>query len=471
MVISRNDYARKDKNAQFSEAISQEELIERGNEKLLRLEKDVIFEGKTSPKSLALHDIGTELLEFLFRSENNGSRNGFRSIAGTLPSKENIILEIETPSPVLLRYPWECCAFPDWEKLGVSRSEPRVIVTRTVGNRAPPKQLIEPVQILVAGASPIDNPVPNIDKEHEAITKALSNLHESRFKAPDPETKLTISDLGHIARNVKPHILHLISHGSTGGVLLEDWEGNKELFDAKSVATHLEDGSERLVLFISTACEAFREPLSPKKPGLGDSLTSLIPIAIGMQLAIKGNFAIMFAREFYYHLSDHKSVLESFVYARDKLYKNGTGAEGVAPVYYEGQKEYSQYRIFRENEISAFIESFISAYYDILDRLNTKFSEKHIWIEMHEKFVEINTRVLTPVKRRKIKLLPSYTDIFVKLDNLYHDIRELFLELDGIIATNSQKEYVRLGGHKVIRKIEQRSANELIPLLEKFLNE
>jgi len=100
------------------------------------------------------------------------------------------------------------------------------------------------------------------------------------------------------------HILHFIGHGtfdqasSTGQLILEDENHKSDPLDARSLGQLLNGSTIRLVFL--NACETAQTASRTDAYGVADVLVKAgVPAVVAMQTAVRDDYAILFAQQFY----------------------------------------------------------------------------------------------------------------------------------------------------------------------------
>lgn len=278
-------------------------------------------------------EYGTYLLGILFSKPE--WRMAFETVL--LRPSNKVFLDIKTSDPELLIYPWEICAHVNWGKLGFSFPPNDIVVVRSPVLYHEKWPVSEPVRILVAGSSPYGMASVNFDKEHRSILEGLiaSGLFPRQYSVVALR-ETTLEKLRAVIQQEQPHVVHFITHGESGGHYLEMSDGKPSLVLASQLANVLK-GSSSICLFISTASMAMQESSAETTFGIGRLLSSVIPIVIGMQIAISEEAALAFTQEFYFSLGRYFQVIDAFAMARERIRALHPGSpEWIAPMLYRG---------------------------------------------------------------------------------------------------------------------------------------
>lgn len=296
-----------------------------------------IYNYQQSEKSLSTNqrdeEYGTYLLGVLFSKPE--WRMAFEAVLFRPSNK--VFLDIKTSDPELLIYPWEICAHANWEKLGFSFPPNDIVVVRSPVLYHEKWPVSEPVRILVAGSSPYGMASVNFDKEHRSILEGLiaSGLFPRQYNVVAIR-ETTLEKLRAVIQQEQPHVVHFITHGEAGGHYLEMADGKPSLVLASQLANVLK-GSNSICLFVSTASMAMQEGPAETAFGIGRLLSSVIPVVIGMQIAISEEAALAFTQEFYYSLGSYSQVIDAFAMARERIRVLRPGSpEWIAPMLYRG---------------------------------------------------------------------------------------------------------------------------------------
>jgi hypothetical protein len=326
-------------------------------------------------------------------------------------SQSEVVLDVTTNDPDFLAYPWEVCAHANWRALGILPPIQPVVVVRS---RSPYYEKLlanEPIQILVAGVMPYDLPSVNFEKEYRLIKESISRVlgRQSERFTVIPEREVTLQSLRVAVAQHKPHVLHLITHGENGNHYFETTRGDPILVSSTDLLRAISVEGVNLSLFVSTACMGMQDNLDENTWGLGKRLSSIIPITIGMQIAISEAAALAFTDEFYGSLAASFSVLDSFALARERILKERPGSpEWIAPILYRGIRHNAA--LFSHEDLPNLLKWAISGLDEKLSVLRTPgvgFSTSiriEIWIELLDIVNEVDTRLVSGLSNETIRV-------------------------------------------------------------------
>lgn len=215
-----------------------------------------------------------------------------------------IRLRIGADTPELSQIPWEYC-YDDRSFMALNKNTPLV---RYIPTGRPPDVVTAPsmLRILLAMASPKDNPTIDIAAEEAWVRQGLTpliNQQKVELKVISPATP---QELRRAIRLHDPHILHFLGHGivqnnGQGALLLENGiDGNSRALSAREMLVLLQSSSVKVVLL--SACLSATGGHSSQKAimGVAPSLVwAGIPAVIAMQFKVPYQTAATFAQSFY----------------------------------------------------------------------------------------------------------------------------------------------------------------------------
>lgn len=287
---------------------------------------DVIyFMSELSGSEADTIQIGNTLRKFLFPSEIQGLFSAARARANAEGKKGvRIRLHIAGDAPEMTRIPWEYCRDAR-SFLALDESSPIVRYT-SVGTAVSSTNTPEKVRILLASASPKDNPVKNLDEQVSWVQKSLAKLISSgrvELKIIDHATR---RDLRTHFRRYDPHILHFIGHGMVkngdGALVLEDNSGKATTVDADDMFVLARSSSVRLVVL--SACKTATDDEKNTRDaimGMAPKLVAAgVPAVVAMQYEVPEETAVAFARDLYQFLADGDPLDAAITEARIGVY-------------------------------------------------------------------------------------------------------------------------------------------------------
>jgi len=278
-----------------------------------------------------LKEIGSKLYHTLFSKDSEGSEGwedyGQQAMETSQQKRLGLQINIYAKGELAQKMPWELLYD---SKVGqfIGGSPKNVIV------RVPPKQKYlhkqqiiashqETVRIILASASSIRMNPTHFDQEFTAIQKCLSHLPNNSieiFSTPhvswDEFTKCLLEK--------KPHILHLVAHGTEEGVFFEK-DNNPELVkytDLSNFLVSLDD----LKMIVFSICDSgtilsqktlFNLP--PEIPSVKRVWAILVT-----RTTISAAASLSFSKDLYHALVNGYSLTYAVGYARHNLARSNT---------------------------------------------------------------------------------------------------------------------------------------------------
>lgn len=383
-------------------------------------------------------EFGYNLLKLLFPVDEIKNLNYVIDNPGQV-----LLISIISSDNLVAEVPWEICAYSSWRKLGLN-IVPKILFLRTPFQNGSHISINEPVKILVIGASPKRQPVVNFRQELKTITNRLNeSIGNQKFKRFSIESNngLDFIKLGKIIKNNCPDILHIATHGGRGEIDLEDLDDNPETISVDELYSALKNGNGSISILFLSSCLSLTPAEDNKILGSGGSLSKLIPIIIGMGLPISTDMLDLFISKFYYAIGNSKSILHSFIIARESLFKKRPGSpEWGAPIIMQNPID-EHAKVFKEDTFNLFIEETIKNFADVQDRLSEDLYSKNGWEDLLSilKFIDKNllrsTRLsgfnLTPTQKGKIN--GNIKPLVVKVRGKTQGIIRLLTRLDDNI--------------------------------------
>ncbi len=261
-------------------------------------------------------------------------------------------LRLVVHDPLLRVLPWEF--LHDGETfLAISNRTPLVRYVEPYPRQlCRPLAVQPPLRILVAVATPRDQPELDGESERRKIEEGLGKLGdmvEVRFLGTHPDRPLTYQALHHClseayATGQPFHILHFIGHGQyvshgegpgTGYLLLENEARLSEPYSGEKLGNLLRDHPS-VRLAVINACESARTESDNPFADVATALVrSGVPAVVAMQFAITDRAARVLSGEFYFHLALGYSVDAALAEARKTLYAVASeSVEFGAPVLF-----------------------------------------------------------------------------------------------------------------------------------------
>ncbi len=459
----------------FPSTIEEAKIIEI-SEKISKWNSDVnrrsqvlgtrVLHNRNSTISPEDQEIATILFELLLSDERQ--RRQFESLASN-PSSDHLVIYISHSDSIAGNFPWESIAHADWNKLGIRQLSNRIAVVRTPFTKRFDFALVEPIRVLVISSSAYGEGMVNANKEIEAIEKGLSygfgRLDNSRCKIVEHIDRFNPTEFKKGVEVHEPHIIHLITHGAPGILNGEDDRGKVKSFPTHSFSSVAKETMGKTSLLVSTACSSMKFDEKHKIKGIGSYFSNSIPMIIGMQSDITPKMVNSFTRTLYGSLAKSKSVVESYIDAREKVFEdNKKSPDWIAPVLYQSGK-------FEEGlflpPLDAFLKRVISELDDRYEELQEDMFNRSSWNSVSELINQIENKFIRGVKKKKYQIKRSKRE---EISNL----RRKIVEFRGEILTvfdliDARKKSIGLGlKHEAGRQLSNAHSyiQDIIDILE-----
>jgi len=244
---------------------------------------------------LGLHefsDFGAALFELLFHRESLAL---YRSV----PEARRISLGVMTEAVRLLAIPWEYLRDPN-VPLGPSFKRPIVRIVPTVG-QVPllrRRKKGREAKVLFIAPEPTDQKPTAWDREKEALSTSFDLWPKDvDYEVLDPPTKVELIERMK-DRNDTFDVVHIVAHGDSTELLMEDSEGQSDRMTAIDLSAFLNDRGVGLVVLSSCGSGQVRY-----QSAFAEFATTLvrvgIPAVVAMQYPVRARTAIDFASTFY----------------------------------------------------------------------------------------------------------------------------------------------------------------------------
>lgn len=183
-----------------------------------------------------------------------------------------------------------------------------------------------PLRILVALASPFDQPPLGVEKEWQGLQRGLRGLLELGVVEVDRVEQPTIERLQRHLRQKSYHIFHFVGHGGfdeisqAGFLSFEGHNGRSAAIFAQDLGHLLYDHPSLRLVFLN-ACQGGQGSARRAFSSVASVLMQhAIPAVIGMQFEMTDRAAIVFAAEFYRALADEYPLEAALTEARRAVY-------------------------------------------------------------------------------------------------------------------------------------------------------
>jgi hypothetical protein len=278
-----------------------------------------------SMESSMLYAFGKQLFHALFHDH---VRDSYAQARGAAQAGLRLRLWIDAPE--LQALPWELLYDAgQHEFLALSG---KALITRylSVPQGAPPLGVQPPLGVLIVTASPRDQPSLDVAAEEAAVREALAPLQAEGLVRVASLPHAQVMALRETLRDVQPHILHFVGHGTVerggGALILEDEEGFSRSLSSSALRTVLQRTDVRLAVLNAcltardTGVEAISSNARQALLGVGPALVrGGLGAVVAMQFSLSTHAAQLFAQDFYRTLARLEPVDQAVSRAREAL--------------------------------------------------------------------------------------------------------------------------------------------------------
>jgi hypothetical protein len=244
---------------------------------------------------LELHefnDFGAALFEVLFHRES-------LALYRNVPEARRVSLGVMTKLARLLAIPWEYLRDPN-APLGPSFKRPVIRVVPTVGRLPLPRRRKEgkKAKVLFIAPDPTDQkPTSWVREKQELATNFDLWPRDVELEVLDPPTKAELT-LRLRDANDTFDVVHIVAHGDSSQLLMEDPQGQSDAITANDLSAFLNGRGVGLVVLSSCAGGQvkYQHVFAEFAPAL---VRVGIPAVVAMQYPVRARTAITFASTFY----------------------------------------------------------------------------------------------------------------------------------------------------------------------------
>lgn len=268
------------------------------------------------PDTAGLAEVGTRLFEAVFvppvaelwrRSLDEADRR-------SMPLRLQL-----RPSPELTDWPWELLRDPRSDDFVALSARTPVVRFVELPEPVPDALIAEPpLRLLLVLASPNNRPVLGTAVEREAIESGLEPLVAAGLVTIAAAERATPESLQEALRREKPHVVHIVAHGSERGELvLEQTNGTGLALSAENLRRLLADVPTLRLAWLNSCHGA-----SPVSAGTSPALSLAragLPAVLAMQRTIRDDFALRLAGSLYRQLVDGLSLETALAEGRKML--------------------------------------------------------------------------------------------------------------------------------------------------------
>jgi tetratricopeptide (TPR) repeat protein len=268
-------------------------------------------------------------------------------------ANEPLQLHLELSEGAVQAVPWEYLANDDGF---LAEDAANFTLSRHVelGRKKPKAVGLElPLRLLVVVSSPLDlEPQRQLDADREVVlirrgTKELVDAGELEIEVEDI---VSLAQLRATLDSYKPHLVHFTGHGfpppaptKSGGLLLENKEGNQSFVGAEDLAKVFTDRPQLRAIVLSACVTALPDTSQAIESTAAQLIKTGVPAVIAMQESIRDDSATLFAQHFYSALAQGEPIGKALASARQALQNqhNGDGknSDWGMPVLLTGQPD------------------------------------------------------------------------------------------------------------------------------------
>ena len=275
------------------------------------------------PDQAFLAETGVDLFRALFREQVRDLWVRARADLET-GAFDGLRIRLCAPAPGVAGLPWEALVDPD-RNLALAAS-PQVLLVRMddsirFASSTRPLQTRLPLRILVAIA---DDPTEQIDAaaEWERIQQATAPVRPEGVQLLALTGRFSIVDLRRRIETDAPDVLHLVTHGRSGELLL--WQDGQPVMTPATSLQVVLAAAPSIKLVLLNACDTAQAGGAASTANTGAQLLQAgVPAIIAMQYDWREVAAVRFAEFFYTGLIAGRcpgAIDVAVAYARSNLY-------------------------------------------------------------------------------------------------------------------------------------------------------
>jgi hypothetical protein len=291
-------------------------------EGLLRLANTLV-----APNAAAIEQVGGRLFDDLMQGDVRDlwvvARDDIEENEEKEPA-QGLRIRLALRPPAVAALPWESLFDRDRNSaFAASGKTPVVRVENLLRHVGRPRSLAASLPIKILVAAPEDpTGVINASEEVGGVQALLAGLRPDKVQVSLLDGRFTITDLRRRLQEIKPDVLHLLTHGAQGGLLL--WRRNQPvLASAAALRATLERSASVKFVFLN-ACLAGQNSAERLFSSVAAQLLQAgIPAVVAMQFEIRDDAAVEFAHFLYEELASEGcpgAIDAAVANARSSLY-------------------------------------------------------------------------------------------------------------------------------------------------------
>ncbi|MBW4466437.1 MAG: CHAT domain-containing protein [Pegethrix bostrychoides GSE-TBD4-15B] len=286
----------------------------------------------------ALRDIGVKLYSSIFRDDwSEYLMTVVRGIHKADNLQQGLRINVHACGEIAETTPWELLCDPKNRGFIGCSSSSTIVRVPEADLRGETQTMEPPVRILLAGASPINRSSVHardeIDKIHQCLKKPLLTQQATVNK----RLKVSWKRFRRSVKELKPHILHLVAHGSEQGILFQNGDNCDTPISCEALYNFLGDIEElRLVVLNICASESVIKRQFALHPRRIPSSNGIWAIVV-TRATISSDSSYEFSQALYQAIAEGRSIVQAVGEARNYLQGMNApkGLEWITPALYE----------------------------------------------------------------------------------------------------------------------------------------
>ncbi len=281
-----------------------------------------------APSPQLLLDAGSRLFAALFCGD---VRDLWRAACADLEQGEvdGLRIRLALHPPAVAALPWEILYDPDCRcALAADGRTPLVRVENQASAlpAARPLRIAWPLTILLAAPEDVSGRI-DAAAEIQAVKQMLEGFGPQRIRVATLMGRFSVDDLRRELDAYRPDILHLVTHGEPEG--LELWQhGAPAMTPPAALRAALEQTPSVKLAFLNACLTGVSSERAPYRSVASQLLQAGLPAVIAMQVEIRDDAAIAFARSVYEELVSGAcpgAIDAAVALARGSLYTHNPG--------------------------------------------------------------------------------------------------------------------------------------------------
>lgn len=181
-------------------------------------------------------------------------------------------------------------------------------------------------ELLFAYAAPLNESPLRLGAEEKQIKETLRAITDRNKMHIDTVPAVELKDFSNAFNRYKPNILHISSHGSQDCIALEGEKGEAVIVDSDTLKNIVKLAGKQLRMVVLNACESSK---------LATALTSVVDIAIGMNMSIGDDAARAFAVQLYSSIGENVPIELAFEQAKFAILAHEISEADIPVLYHK----------------------------------------------------------------------------------------------------------------------------------------